>query len=73
MLIAPVDVKLACPFSIEILANCSGLKFQYAVAFLIPKSEMVASFARFPVSVLIYVPYCFKLTKVRFKFYKRCY
>ena len=53
MFIAPVDVKVACPFSIEMLANSSGLKFQCAVAFFIPKSEMVALFARLPVSVII--------------------
>ena len=37
MFIAPVEVKLACPFSIEIFANFSGDKFQCAVAFFIPK------------------------------------
>jgi hypothetical protein len=51
-LLAPVDVKLACPFLIAISARFAGDRFQKAVAFFIPKSEMVALFARFPVSVI---------------------
>jgi hypothetical protein len=64
-LIAPVEVRVACPFSIEMLANSSGDKFQCAVAFFIPKSEMVALLARLPVSVIIVFRFGFMGGKVK--------
>ena len=50
--IAPVEVSVACPFSTAIFDSSSGDKFQCAVPSLIPKSDMVAFFARLPVSVI---------------------
>jgi hypothetical protein len=65
-LIAPLEVKVACPFLTAILANSSADKFQCAVAFLIPKSEMVALIARLPVSVIIFFRFGFIWGKVKF-------
>ena len=63
MLIAPDDVMVACPFSTAILVSSSGDKFQCAVAFFIPKSEMVAASCSLA---------CFGHNVFSFWFYKIC-